>query len=226
MRRHEIKDEDWDRIQGLLPGKAGDPGVAAKDNRLFVNAVLWIAKTAAPGETSRTLRQMELRLEAVRSLVQEGGLGAGVPGPAGPRPGVAHVRLDRNPRPPAAGAKSEGGGQHNQALGRSRGGFSTKIHVAVNGRGYRRSWSSGGQEADITYAEPLIAGRHSGRGSGQGLRLQPRGQGDRESAPRRSSRRGRTGRSNGHDEGISTRNGTRWSGSRPRWSIPPGGDPL
>jgi transposase len=31
-----------------LPGKPGDPGVTAKDNRLFVNAVLWMAKTGAP----------------------------------------------------------------------------------------------------------------------------------------------------------------------------------
>jgi transposase len=48
MRRHEIKDEDWERIQDLLPGQPGDPGVTAKDNRLFINAVLWIAKTGAP----------------------------------------------------------------------------------------------------------------------------------------------------------------------------------
>jgi transposase len=48
LRRHEIKDEDWDRIKDLLPGQPGDPGVTAKDNRLFVNAVLWIAKTGAP----------------------------------------------------------------------------------------------------------------------------------------------------------------------------------
>ena len=48
MRRHEIKDEDRGRIRDLLPGKAGDPGVTAKDNRLFINAVLWIAKTGAP----------------------------------------------------------------------------------------------------------------------------------------------------------------------------------
>ena len=46
--RHAIKDEDWDRIKDLLPGKPGDPGVTAKDNRLFVDAVLWIAKTGAP----------------------------------------------------------------------------------------------------------------------------------------------------------------------------------
>jgi transposase len=48
MRRHEIKDEDWDRIKDMLPGQPGDPGVTAKDNRLFINAVLWIAKTGAP----------------------------------------------------------------------------------------------------------------------------------------------------------------------------------
>jgi transposase len=48
MRRHEITDDHWERIKDLLPGQAGDPGVTAKDNRLFVNAVLWIAKTGAP----------------------------------------------------------------------------------------------------------------------------------------------------------------------------------
>ena len=48
MRRHEISDEQWSRIRSLLPGKAGDPGVTARDNRLFVNAVLWIARTGAP----------------------------------------------------------------------------------------------------------------------------------------------------------------------------------
>jgi transposase len=46
--RHAISDEDWGRIKDLLPGKPGDPGVTAKDNRLFVDAVLWIGKTGAP----------------------------------------------------------------------------------------------------------------------------------------------------------------------------------
>lgn len=48
MRRHEIGDEVWAKIKDLLPGKPGDPGRTAEDNRLFVNAVLWIAKTGAP----------------------------------------------------------------------------------------------------------------------------------------------------------------------------------
>ena len=47
-RRYEISDENWERIQDLLPGKASDPGRTAADNRLFINAVLWIARTGAP----------------------------------------------------------------------------------------------------------------------------------------------------------------------------------
>jgi transposase len=46
--RHAIRDEDWERIKDLLPGRAGQPGVTARDNRLFIDAVLWIAKTGAP----------------------------------------------------------------------------------------------------------------------------------------------------------------------------------
>jgi transposase len=45
--RHAISDEHWERIKDFLPGQVGDPGVTAKDNRLFVDAVLWIAKTGA-----------------------------------------------------------------------------------------------------------------------------------------------------------------------------------
>ena len=48
MRRHEISDQDWLRIEPLLPGRPGDVGVTAEDNRGFVNAVFWIAKTGAP----------------------------------------------------------------------------------------------------------------------------------------------------------------------------------
>ena len=47
MRRHEIDQEAWERIENLLPGKPGDVGVTA-DNRLFINAIYWILKTGAP----------------------------------------------------------------------------------------------------------------------------------------------------------------------------------
>jgi transposase len=48
MARHELTEPQWRSIRDLLPGKAGDPGKTAKDNRLFVNAVLWRGKTGAP----------------------------------------------------------------------------------------------------------------------------------------------------------------------------------
>jgi len=46
--RRILNDEQWKRIAPDLPGKAGDPGAIAHDNRLFVEAVLWIARTGAP----------------------------------------------------------------------------------------------------------------------------------------------------------------------------------
>jgi transposase len=46
--RHAISDEDWGRIEDLLPGRRGTRGRTARDNRLFVDAVLWIGKTGAP----------------------------------------------------------------------------------------------------------------------------------------------------------------------------------
>ncbi len=50
------------------------------------------------------------------------------------------------------------GGQENQALGRSRGGFSTKIHASVDALGNPlRFLLTGGQRHDITQAEDLIA---------------------------------------------------------------------
>lgn len=42
-------------------------------------------------------------------------------------------------------------------MGRSVGGFSTKIHIAVDGLGNPVQFIlTGGQEADVTQAEPLI----------------------------------------------------------------------
>src|SRR5262249_55524254 len=42
-----LSDADWDRIQDLLPGRPGQHGGVARDNRRFLDAVLWIARTGA-----------------------------------------------------------------------------------------------------------------------------------------------------------------------------------
>ena len=44
-KRYELSDTQWQRIERLLPGKAGDRGVTAKDNRAFVNGVLWVLRS-------------------------------------------------------------------------------------------------------------------------------------------------------------------------------------
>lgn len=48
MARKILRNDQWDRIKDLLPGKATDVGVTATDNRLFVEAVLWILRTGCP----------------------------------------------------------------------------------------------------------------------------------------------------------------------------------
>jgi transposase len=47
-RRHDLSDEHWALIEAHLPGRAGQWGGVGKDNRRFVDAVLWILRTGAP----------------------------------------------------------------------------------------------------------------------------------------------------------------------------------
>ena len=48
--RYEITDADWDRIKHLLPGQPGQHGGVAEDNRWFIDAVLYVARTGIPWE--------------------------------------------------------------------------------------------------------------------------------------------------------------------------------
>lgn len=48
MERELLRDDQWARIAPLLPGKPTDPGRTAADNRLFVEAVLFIGRTGCP----------------------------------------------------------------------------------------------------------------------------------------------------------------------------------
>lgn len=162
--RHAIRDEDWERIKDLLPGRAGQRGVTAKDNRLFIDAVLWIAKTGAPwrdlperfGNWNSVWRRFDRWArkgvwQKVFATLQD--------------PDLEWLILDSTiirAHPHAAGARKQAdgsGGQAEQALGRSRGGFSTKIHAAVSGLLLPVVLVlSAGQQADVSYAEKLLDG--------------------------------------------------------------------
>lgn len=49
LKRYELTDQQWEQIASLLPpentGKRGRP---LKDNRLMLNAMIWIASSGAP----------------------------------------------------------------------------------------------------------------------------------------------------------------------------------
>lgn len=45
--RYELSTDQWEKIEQLLPGKKGDRGRTAVDNRNFVNAVLWVLRSGA-----------------------------------------------------------------------------------------------------------------------------------------------------------------------------------
>ena len=60
-----------------------------------------------------------------------------------------------------SGRVKKGGGQHEQCLGRSRGGFSSKIHLLVDALGFPLTFIlTGGERHDMSQAESLLAPFH------------------------------------------------------------------
>ena len=47
-KRYALRDDQWEQIKDLLPGRMGTVGVTAKDNRLFVEAVLYRYRSSIP----------------------------------------------------------------------------------------------------------------------------------------------------------------------------------
>lgn len=48
MRRYGLRDDQWEKIKDLLPGRRDTVGVTAKDNRLFIEAVLYRYRAGIP----------------------------------------------------------------------------------------------------------------------------------------------------------------------------------
>jgi transposase len=48
LARYALTDAQWEKIADKLPGRAGSPGVTARDNRLFVDAVLYKFRAGIP----------------------------------------------------------------------------------------------------------------------------------------------------------------------------------
>ena len=135
MPRRILSDSQWARVALLLPGKDGDPGRSARDNREFLEAVLWIARTRCPmARFARRVRAVELGVPALPEMGTERRFRARFRGIVGRcRLRVrAHRRHHRTAPPTRRWGKR---GTSSQAIGRSRGGPSTKISVMVDALG-------------------------------------------------------------------------------------------
>ena len=159
MDRKMLRDDQWERIEQLLPGKASDRGVTAKDNRRFVEAVLWIMRTGSPwrdlpaefGHWHRTyVRFSRWREKRVFERVAQA---------LGRDADMECLFIDSTivrAHQYSAGAHKKAGCQQ---IGRSRGGLTTKLHVSVDALGNPlRVILSAGHIADIECAAKTIEG--------------------------------------------------------------------
>ena len=146
-------------MEPLCLGKPGDPGRSGKDNRLFVEAVLWIVRTGSPWrDLPRALGNWNSVYTRFRDWVK-----ADVWQPAvrcrlgraghGMRNGRCHHR--QGP-PPRTGRKR---GTQSQAIGRSKGGMTTKILALTDALGNLvRFVLLPGHRFDTVGVPPLIHG--------------------------------------------------------------------
>lgn len=141
-------------LSGLIIGRPDQRGSTGRDNRMFVEGVLWIVRTVSPwrdlpeafGEWNSVFRRFSrwsakgIWLRMFEALADD--------------PDFEYLIVDSTiirAHQHASGA--------NQAIGRSRGGLTTKIHLAVRGLGCPvRFFLTAGQAGDAPQAQPLIEG--------------------------------------------------------------------
>ena len=137
MSSGDLTDLEWRILDPLLPDR-GERGPAIPDKRRTVNGILWVLRTGAPWRDMperygnwnsvfiRFTRWSKLGVwdaafETLASL--------------GPAADTEHAIDSTIVRAHQHAAGVKGGIQNQEALGRSRGGFSTKIHLRTNAKG-------------------------------------------------------------------------------------------
>jgi transposase len=155
-----LSEAHWDRLAPLLPPQKPWTGRPSLDHRTFIEAVLWLARTGAPW---RDLPPDLMNWRTVWRRLQRW-TAAGVwervvdalPAMAADAGWETHM-LDSTvirAHAHAAGARKATGGQ---ALGRSRGGFSTKLHLRCDARGRPVTFHlTGGERHDLIGVGPLF----------------------------------------------------------------------
>ena len=159
MSRYAILDSQWNVIKDHMPGRIGTKGVTAKDNRLFFDALIHMARAGCPWrERPKELGNWNSVFKRFARWAKSGVLNK-ILDLLTVESDFEWVMVDSSvirAHQSAAGAK---GGQKNQSLGRSKGGFSTKIHLAVDSFGNPiRVELTGGEVHDSQRSKSLIKG--------------------------------------------------------------------
>jgi transposase len=157
LSRGDLTDWEWRIFDPLLPD-CGERGPPIKDKRRTVNGILWVHRRAL-ARHAQAIRQLELDLRALYAVKQARGVGCRFRDPDEPWParrrGTCH-RFDGRAGASACSRRKRGN-QEKQALGRSRGGFSTKIHLRTNAKGNPLAFEvTGGEAHEVKGDEALM----------------------------------------------------------------------
>lgn len=157
-RRYALRDDQWENIKDLLPGREGQVGVTAEDNRLFVEAILYRDRAGIPWRDLPE-RFGDFRVVHTRfSRWAKTGVWKRVFQQLAEDADNEYAMIDSTvvrAHQHSAGAK--GGNQNPEAIGRSKGGLSTKIHATVDALGNPLSFHlTPGQASDLDGADKLL----------------------------------------------------------------------
>src|SRR5713101_6095874 len=157
MNRYALRDDQWERIKDLLPGTPGDVGVTARDNRRFVEAILHRYRAGIPwrdlpeqfGDWKNTHRRFSRwTKKGVWQRVFEH-----LAADADNEYAMIDSTIVRAHQHRAGALKKD----ENQALGRSKGGLSTKINARVDALGNPVQFLlTPGQAHDLVGADALL----------------------------------------------------------------------
>ncbi|URK86169.1 IS5 family transposase (plasmid) [Rhizobium sp. RCAM05350] len=157
-----LRDDQWERIKGFVPGGTKGKRGPCTDNRTFLDALLWMARSGG------RWRDLPERLGDYRSVKRryyrwiEMGVLDEMLSVLSREADLEWLMIDSTivrAHQHAAGARKLKGGGDAQGLGRSRGGLSTKIHAATEALGLPiRLIGSPGQRNDIAFAHDLVDG--------------------------------------------------------------------
>ena len=154
MHRHELSDAQWAKVKDLLPVQPGPR--SQRGDRPFVNAVMWRLKTGAPWrDIPERYGPWKTTYNRFARWVQTRRLGEGLQRASHRRRRRLSHRRHRGPGAPGCGRRKRG--VRCNALGRSRGGFSSKLHAITTSQGKPlHIILTPGQQHDATEAENLI----------------------------------------------------------------------